>query len=64
MDGLLEGVFDDLSDVLSAGSAGWPPGGSLPKSKSGIFLCKWHKKLAGLRGKHLQPVTSVTVQGI
>jgi hypothetical protein len=34
------------------------------KSKSGIFLGKWHKKVAGLRGKHLQLVTSVTVQGI
>jgi hypothetical protein len=34
------------------------------KFKSGIFLSKWHKKVAGLRGKHLQLVTSVTVQGI
>jgi len=31
--------------------------------KSGIFLGKWHKKLAGLRGKHLGLVIPVTVQG-
>jgi hypothetical protein len=29
----------------------------------GIFLSKWHKKLAGLRGKHLRLVIPVTVQG-
>jgi hypothetical protein len=33
------------------------------QSKSGIFLGKWHKKLAGLRGKHSGLVMPVTVQG-
>jgi hypothetical protein len=32
-------------------------------AESGIFLGKWHKKLAGLRGKHLGLVMPVTVQG-
>jgi hypothetical protein len=31
--------------------------------ESGIFLGKWHKKLAGLRGKHSGLVMPVTVQG-
>src|SRR5258708_39840234 len=32
-------------------------------SKSGIFLGRWHKKVEGLRGKHSEQVTSLTVQG-
>ena len=30
--------------------------------KSGIFLGKWHKKVAGRRGKHFRLVPSITVQ--
>jgi hypothetical protein len=32
------------------------------RAKSGIFLGKWHKKVAGLREKHSQAATC-TVQG-
>jgi hypothetical protein len=59
--GVIFGVF---LDTLLGVSAGWPARRLAAKSKSGIFLSKWHKKVAGLRGKHLQQVTAITVQGI
>src|SRR5712672_896746 len=43
-----------------AGPAGRLAARRLPKS--GIFLGKWHKKVAGLRGKHSERVAPITVQ--
>jgi hypothetical protein len=38
--------------VFLGALAGWPAERFAAKPKSGIFLSKWHKKVAGLRGKH------------
>jgi hypothetical protein len=45
---------------VSRRQADHPPAGC--QRKSGIFLGKWHKKVAGRRGKHFELVTSITVQ--
>jgi hypothetical protein len=38
------------------------PPGRCYRCKSGIFLGKWHKKVAGRRGKHYRLVILITVQ--
>jgi hypothetical protein len=47
------GVFLDVFlGVFLGVRVGWPARRFTAKFKSGIFLSKWHKKVAGLRGKH------------
>jgi hypothetical protein len=51
LDGLLRGYFDDLFDVRSAGSAGWPPGRLAAKIQIWHLSMQMAQKTCRFKGK-------------